>query len=153
MPLNPAIKTTVDYSPKVKLAGRLAVGCNAFTMFGILLVDYQSGGHGEMGSFYLANTVWILLFSGWGLATGIGLLRAWRWARISTLIFSALLSALGVLAVVALMRMPAGDVSGWTLATLRTISVLTALIPTALGIWWLVFFNRKEVKAYFQAGQ
>ena len=153
MPLNPPVATTGACSAKVKLAGRLAVGCNAFTMFGILLFDYQSGGHGEMGSFYLANTVWILLFSGWGLATGIGLLRVWRWARISTLIFSGLLAALGVLAVVALLRMPAGDVSGWTLVMLRTISALTALIPTALGTWWLLFFNRKEVKAYFQAGQ
>jgi len=153
MRLNPAITTTVDCSAKVKLMGRLAVGCNAFVAFAVLLFDYQSGGHGEMGSFYRANMISILLFSGWGMTTGIGLLRAWRWARISTLIFSALLAALGILAVAALLRMPAGDVSGWTLVMLRTISALMALIPTALGTWWLLFFNRKEVKAYFQAGQ
>ncbi len=153
MRLNPAITTTVDCSAKVKLTGRLAVGANAFVAFAVLLFDYQSGGHGEMGSFYRANMISILLFSGWGLATGIGLLRGWRWARISTLIFSALLAALGILAVVAFLRMPGGDVSGWTLVILRTISTLLSLIPTALGTWWLVFFNRKEVKAYFQAGQ
>jgi len=95
MSLNPSMNGNVDYAPKIKVTGRLAIGCNAFAMFGVLLFDYQSGGHGEMGSFYHENLVWILLFSGWGLATGIGLLRAWRWARISTLIFSGLLVALG----------------------------------------------------------
>jgi len=143
----------VDFAAKITITGRLAVGCNAFAMFGVLLFDYQSGGHGEMGSFYHENLVWILLFSGWGLATGIGLLRAWRWARISTLIFSGLLVALGVLAVVALLRMPAGDISGWQLLMLRAVAVLFFLSPAALGIWWLVFFNRKQVKAYFQAGR
>jgi len=153
MRLDPPITVTVDCSAKVKVTGRLAIAANAFAAFAVLLFDYQSGGHGEMGSFYRANMVSILLFSGWGLATGIGLLRAWRWARISILIFSGLLAALGILAVVALLRMPAGDVSGWTLAILRTISTLLSLLPTALGAWWLVFFSRKEVKAYFQAGQ
>ena len=153
MSLSPPIATTPDCSAKVKLTGRLAIGCNAFTMFGILLFDYQSGGHGEMGSFYRANMLWILLLSGWGVATGIGLLRAWRWARISTLIFSALLAALGVLAVVALLRMPAGDVSGWQLLMLRAVAVFFFLSPAAVGTWWLVFFNRKEVRAYFRAAR
>jgi hypothetical protein len=152
MGLSPPIDTTLDCSTKVKLMGRLAVACNAFTVFGILLVDYQSGGHGEMGSFYRANMVWILLFSSWGLATGIGLLRAWRWARISALIFSGLLVALGVLAVVALLRMPAGDVSGWQLLMLRAFAVLFFLSPAAVGTWWLLFFNRQDVKAYFSSG-
>ena len=143
----------VDYAAKIKVTGCLAMGCNAFAMFGVLLFDYQSGGHGEMGSFYHENLIWILLFSGWGLATGIGLLRAWRWARTSTLIFSGLLVALGVLAVVALLRMPAGDVSGWQLLMLRAVAVLFFLSPAALGTWWLVFFNRKQVKAYFQTGR
>jgi hypothetical protein len=80
-------------------------------------------------------------------------LRAWRWARISTLIFSGLLAALGILAVVALLRTPAGDVSGWQLLMLRAVAALFFLSPAALGTWWLVFFNRKQVKAYFQTGR
>jgi len=102
-----------------------------------------------MGRFYHDNMVWTLSFSGWGLATGIGLLRALRWACISTLIFSGLLAVLGI---VVFLLMPGGDVSGWTLILLRTASTLLFLIPIAVGLRWLFFFSRKEVKAYFQTG-
>ncbi|HEY6373128.1 MAG TPA: hypothetical protein VIX37_21310 [Candidatus Sulfotelmatobacter sp.] len=72
-----------------------------------LVFDYQSGGHGEMGRFYRANLPWILMFSGWGVATGIGLRRAWRGARISTLIVSGILAAGDLLVIAALLRVPA----------------------------------------------
>jgi len=84
---------TVDYFGKVRRTGYLAIICNAFVVFAIFSFESQSGGHGEMGRFYHDNMVWTLLFSCWGLATGIGLLRAWRWARVSTLAFSGLLIA------------------------------------------------------------
>jgi hypothetical protein len=140
------MKNTVDCSEKIKLTGHLAVACNAFAAFGILVFDFQSGGHGEMGSFYHSIIGWVLLFAGWGVATGIGLLRAWRWARISTLIFSGLLAAafsiLGVMIFLHSLRdgLSAGD-----------LTILLFLIPIAIGVWWLVFFTRKDVKAYFQA--
>lgn len=105
-----------------------------------------------MGSFYHAIGGWILLFAGWGLATGIGLLRAWRWARFSTLVFSGLLAAFGILAVVAFLRnflMHGNGVSGWELM----IWTLLFLVPVALGVRWLIFFTRKDVRAYFQAGR
>lgn len=103
-----------------------------------------------MGSFYHDNMVWTLLFACWGLATGIGLLRAWRWARISTLIFSGLLAAFGILGIVAFLLTPGEGVSGWTLMILSTASTLLFVIPIAVGLRWLLFFTRKEVKAYFQ---
>jgi hypothetical protein len=151
MPLNPPINTSVDCAAKVKGLGAFAVVANGFTLFAVLMFDYQSGGHGEMGSFYHENMLWILLFTGWGLATGVGLLRAWRWARISTLIFSGLLAALGILAAVAFLRTPGSDLSGWQLLLSMAVVTLLFLSPTAVGIWLLRLFTRKEVKAYFQA--
>ena len=151
MRFNPATKATVDYFGKVKRTGYLAIIFNAFAVFGIFSFEAQTGGHGEIGRFYHDNMVWTLLFSGWGLATGIGLLRAWRWARISALIFGGLLSVFGVFGIVALLLMPAGDISGWTLMILRTGSTLLFVIPVAIGLRWLIFFRRNEVKAYFQA--
>ena len=145
------MKTAVDYFGKVKRTGWLAIICNVFAVFAIYLMESQSGGHGEMGSFYHDNMAWTLLFSAWGLATGIGLVRAWRWTRISTLIFSGFLVACGIFGIVAFLLMPGGDVSGWTLVIFRAASTLLFLIPIAVGIRWLFFFNRKEVKAYFQA--
>jgi hypothetical protein len=146
------MKATVDYFGKVRRTGYLAIICNAFAVFAIFSFESQSGGHGEMGRFYHDNMAWTLLFSGWGLATGIGLLRAWRWARVSALIFSGLLAAFGILGIVIFVLMPGGDVSGRTLILLRTASTLPLLIPIAVGLRWLFFFNRKEVKAYFQTG-
>ena len=106
-----------------------------------------------MANFYADSMVWTFPVAGWGLATGIGLLRAWRWARISTLIFSAPLAAFGVLETVASLRMP-GDVDTprWELIMFKTGLTLLDLIPIAAGIAWLVFFTRKDVKAYFHAG-
>jgi len=78
-------------------------------------------------------------------------LRAWRWARISTLIFSGLLAASGILAVVAFLRTSGSDLSGWQLMLSRAVVILLFLSPTAVGTLLLVLFTRKEVKAYFQA--
>jgi len=153
MPLNAPVKPSVDCAAKVKGSGSFAVAVNGFALFAVLLFDFQSGGHGEMGSFYHDNMLWILLFTGWGLATGVGLLRAWRWARISTLIFSGLLAALGILAVVAFLRAPGSDLSGWQFLLSKAFVTLFFLSPTAVGIWLLRLFTRKEVEAYFQAAR
>ncbi len=150
---NLAITSAVACSSKVKTIGQLTILCNGFALFGILMFDYQSGGHGEMGSFYRGILPETLLFAGWGLATGIGLRRGWSWARISTLIFSGLLAACGILAILAYLGMPAGDVSARELIVLRIVSTLQFLIPVGVGAKWLIFFNRKEVKAYFHASR
>lgn len=149
---NFVIKGTVDYAGKVKSTGLLALSVNAFAMFAILLFDYQSGGHGEMGSFYHGILPGVLFFGVWGAATGIGLLRAWRWARISTLVFFTLLAASSVLAVILLLRAPGGGTSDWTTMMARVVFSLLILIPITVGaIWGLILFTRAEVKGYFHA--
>ena len=138
---------------RVKVTGVLALTCNAFAVFVLLATEFQSGGHGEMGSFYHYTMVWTLPFAAWGIATGIGLLRAWRWARISTLIFSGLLVAFGVWGAVASLRAPGGvGTTRGELMILKTVLTLLSLIPTAAGLAWLVFFTRNDVRAYFSSG-
>jgi hypothetical protein len=136
-------------SGRVRSVGWLAVIANSFAALGLLMFDYQSGGHGEMGSFYHSNMIWFLVFAAWGFGTGIGLLRAWRWARISTLIFSGLLAAFSILGVVAFLRMPAGNISGSMALAVRILPTLLFVIPIMIGYRWLVFFSRTEVKVYF----
>ncbi len=68
------------------------------------------------------------------------------------MIFSGLLAALGILEVVVWLLMPGGGISGGKLMIFRTATTLLFIIPTAVGLWWLVFFTRKDLKAYFQAG-
>ena len=151
--MRPNLPTNSRIDGGVKVTGILAITCNAFFVFGFFAMEFQSGGHGEIANFYANSVVWTFPLAGWGIATGIGLLRAWRWARISTLIFSGLLAAFGVLEAVASLRMPAGvDTPRWEFIMFKTFLVLLDLIPIAAGIAWLVFFTRKDVKAYFQAG-
>ena len=76
-------------------------------------------------------------------------MRAWRWARISTLIFSGLLAAFGIVGLVALLRMPAGNISGGMVLASIILPTLLFVIPIVIGYRWLVFFSRTEVKAYF----
>jgi hypothetical protein len=151
--MGPNLPTNSTIDGKVKVTGIVAITCNALFVFGFFAFEFQSRGHGEMANFFANSMVWTFPFAGWGIVTGIGLLRVWRWARISTLIFSGLLAAFGVAEAVASLLMP-GDVDTprWELIMFKTFLILLDLIPIAAGIAWLVFFTRKDVKAYFQAG-
>src|SRR6267143_2628796 len=42
--------------------------------------------------------------------------------------------------------MPGGGISGGKLMIFRTATTLLFIIPTAVGLWWLVFFTRKDLK-------
>ena len=147
---NPVMLPIGGCSATAKAVGRLAIVGGALAVLGVLMVDCQLGGHGEMGSFYYANTLWFLGFGGWGIGTGIGLLRAWRWARISALILGGMFAAVGSFGVVAFLTMPAGNLSGGMLLAARLLPTLFCLIPTSIGCCCLVFFSRKDVKAYFE---
>src|SRR5215472_12131619 len=122
---------------RVRSVGWLAVVGNSFAALGLLMFDYQSGGHGEMGSFYHSNMIWFLGFAAWGCGTGIGLLRAWRWARVSALIFSGLLVAFGILGMVAFRRISSGMEF-----VAKILPILLFVIPIVVGYRWLVFFSR-----------
>jgi len=105
-----------------------------------------------MGSFYHDNMVWTLRGLGpsyrnrTGCEHGAGPVSP-------RVIFSGLLAALGILEVVVWLLMPGGGISGGKLMIFRTATTLLFIIPTAVGLWWLVFFTRKDLKAYFQAGR
>jgi len=97
----------------------------------------------------------------WGIFTGIGLLRLKNWARISIIVFSALLIVFGVFgvmsslifAVMPMPNMPNDDVGQSVMTVVRIVMVAFALAQVGVGIWWLVFFNRAKVKAQFVSPQ
>src|SRR2546428_7108485 len=62
---------------------------------------------GEFGHFGYAFSRVTVCFGVWGLATGIGLWRKWRWARISMLVFGGILVTRGAL-LPAVMMLPVG---------------------------------------------
>lgn len=106
---------------------------------------------GEMGHFDHAVTLVMVPLSVWGVATGFGLKRAWRWAWISMLVFGGLLAIIGTLLAVPFLRMPGRGGVWWNVLAIRMVGVLLFLVSAAIGGRWFVFFMRDNVRAYFNA--
>jgi hypothetical protein len=98
----------------------------------------------------------------WGITTSVGLFRLRRWARFSTLIIGGLLVFFGVpgmliMIVMAVISLPAP--SGIDPAQAHTMQIVSRIafagmtfiyaLVSGIGIWWLVYFNRKTVRESF----
>lgn len=97
------------------------------------------------------------LFAAWGIASGIGLLNLREWARISMLVFSALLLfvALPGMLLFLFVRLPIPENSPNPAMTQHALSIARfglvgfyALVA-ALGAAWLYYFMRPAVKNQF----
>jgi hypothetical protein len=81
---------TCRTSQRVKIIGGVVIVLSALTMIGELGIALQALGllgpkptmH-EMSAFTYGSAPGFVLYGALGIATGIGLLRAWRWARVS----------------------------------------------------------------------
>jgi hypothetical protein len=94
----------------------------------------------------------------WGAVSAIGLLRLRNWARICFAVFGGilcLLSGFGLLGSLAAMwflpqTLPAGNNVPPGLITGMFVAFgAIALLCVALGIWWIIYFNRQKVTAHF----
>jgi hypothetical protein len=100
----------------------------------------------------------MICLSLFGIATGIGLIYLRKWARISILIWGGLSVFFGVIGIPLAFLMPfsrtpnAPDLPAEGMPFFRGILLVIYAIPLLIGIWWLILFNRKSVKAQF-AGQ
>jgi hypothetical protein len=119
-----------------------------------------------MASFDLVLCALFVVLAGWGVATMAGLFGMRRWARISVLIIGGALGVMGVISlatsVLMMVAFPTPQVAGvdpsqaqlaksMLKVVFSLIAVFYALV-TALGITWLVYFNRKPVKDAFAGG-
>ena len=106
-----------------------------------------------------------LLIAAWAIFTIVGLLRLRSWARYSILIIGSLLAFFGIASAGMLALLPAIMAQTATQTAAQT-SLQTPLPPhlmqgllltlglfytaiASVGVWWLVYFNRRSVKAYF----
>ncbi len=106
---------------------------------------------GIMAAFYLG-------FAIWGIVSGVGLLRLRNWARLCFAVFGSILSfgsLCGVFGVVIsawmlpqLPQMQANVPSG-LIRTILAVFGFIALLSATLGIWWVIYFNRADVKTRF----
>lgn len=93
-----------------------------------------------------------LFLSAWGIATAVGIFRRRPWSRISILVFAAILAFFGTVSPLILLAMPVPETPGVDPDKMAMIFRFVGafyLALGALGIWWLILFNRKITKSYF----
>jgi len=95
-----------------------------------------------------------LLLAAWGISTGVGLLRLSQWARISTIVFSALLVLTSGFSALTSLMLPSVVSSASTIdpSVAGSIRLFMGAFWSGIlgvGIWWLIFLSRASVKAQF----
>jgi hypothetical protein len=102
----------------------------------------------------LFDVILDLGFVGWGVASAVGLLQLREWARISMVVFSAIMIffCLIPMAIMPFVPIPQSDAVPANLTLLiRTFIIVFYGIFVALGIFWIYFFNKRSVKAQFKS--
>jgi hypothetical protein len=125
----------------------------AFSIVPITQVQLQVG-----KSFMVFVAVLTIGAGALGLCSGIGILNLRRWARMSILVFSALLlvGCLPAALLMAVMPFPAPPTSAGdpemmarVLAGTRIFIVMFYGLLAVLGGWWLYFFSKRSTKDQF----
>lgn len=148
---SPQPKAASDCSEKVKEMGRVVTPvCAIMLLFSIIGYRQTIPAMGELGHFMHDSCEVLLFFALWGLPTGIGLTRAWRWTRISMLLFAVPLGVSGILSAGIFLFHPVVPMPLWEQIVFRTIFVSLCAIPGVAGVRLSLYFMRADVKAYFR---
>jgi hypothetical protein len=143
----------MDVSVKIKQIGRTVIGASLLVLFMMLVGLVQMyPGHGEIGNFTYAAAFFVVPIGLWGVVTGIGLMRAWRWSRISMLIFGGLLTFVCAVPALGFLLTSTGGFNLWEAAGMRILGFVF-LIPSALVVKWYWYFVGEEARGYFRLGQ
>ena len=143
-----------DVPRQIKDQGQLVIILSAIALFGnVMMYSNTSPPMGELGHFTNAFSLLMVPLSVLGLATGIGLRRAWSWARLSMLVFGCILAIMGTLLAVPLLLMPSGGGVWWTVSVLKVSGALMFLVPAVAGVRWFRFFTQDRVRAYFHVSR
>src|ERR1700680_4459814 len=112
----------------------------------------------NLGYILVIEVVVTFAFGGWGLASGIGLLKTKEWARISTLVYATILVFISlplavIMAIIPLPNTPGANDPNPPFNIMLVVRVGMSLVYAmfaALGGYWLYFFNTQKVKAQFR---
>jgi hypothetical protein len=142
------------------LSGALLVVGFLIAFLGTLLIKLP-GASSELPpsvrTFGLATQGFVICLSLFGVATGIGLICLRKWARISILIWGGFCAFFGVIGIPIALLIPfsptpnAPNLPPDSMQAVRWILLAVYSVPLLIGIWWLILFNRKSVKAQFAA--
>jgi hypothetical protein len=147
----------VTFSAVFVLMGSVASLCLA-TLFALFLMLTPQGKQMPAPARTFV-AVWILFWvaaDGWGIATGVGLLRLREWARISMLVFSVILLLFSLPSALVFALMPMAHVTNLPnnvalppSAIFITLSAFWGFFAV-LGAGWIYFFNRRSVRDEFR---
>jgi hypothetical protein len=139
------------------LGAALGLLSTALMVFGAVLVAHDP--KQQVPGFWFGMFMAISVFgvpSVWALLNGIGLLRLREWARISTLIFGGLLVVFCGLPALLLAFIPfpvpvnaPSNLNPQVLTAIRLSICAVYGCLAAIGVWWLVMFNRASIRAQF----
>lgn len=143
-------------SAAVALAGSAAILVVSGSIAALLLLSpVRNSGPFPPNLIKAGGCVMAALFGGaavWGICAGVGVFRRRNWARISMVIFGAALAffgGMGALAM-ALVPFPMDAAADQRVAAIARASMVGLyLILAAVGVWWLIVFNRQSAKRYF----
>jgi len=101
-----------------------------------------------------------MVIGAWGIVTGTGLFRLWRWARISALIFGGLSAYVGFVLppMILFFQIPAPLDIREQMTTeavteiameMKIVSVIVFLLCGAIGFWWAYLFSSSSIKELF----
>ncbi len=137
------------------LGSCLAVlGCG-FVLLGITMLP-SSTAEGNLPASIKLMTVAVMLFflalSVFGIITGAGILRLKNWARVTAVIWAGITTCFGSLSLLFTMFVPIPAPSGsqpLPHLLLKGLLFVFYAIPVGISIWWLVLFNKREIRAQF----
>ncbi len=142
------------------LAGLFVLLCCSLAFFGTLLNTLPANpveAQPFVRSAMLATLGFMMCLAIFGIATGIGLILLRNWARISALIWGGLCVFFGAVGIPMAFFIPlvppesVPNLSADGMQAVRWILLFFYGLPLIVGIWWLILFNRKTVKAQFAA--
>jgi len=152
-------------STGITVSGIVILTGSAFTLFmgammvlaSVILMKSSSAANVRAisGVVMVVEAVMFFGFGGWGVASGIGLLKRKQWARISTLVYAGILVffSLPPAIIFAVFPMPHPNdpnLPSYFMTAMRVGMVLFYVALAALGGFWLYFFNRQHVKEQFR---
>jgi hypothetical protein len=105
----------------------------------------------------LVVAVFYVTLATWAILTGIGILRLRSWARYSILIIGGLIAAfslVGGIGVVASRTMLPNQSAQFNadpriFSFVSFVVIAFYLIVAAVGVWWLIYFNRRSIRELF----
>lgn len=139
------------------LGGALCAGMNALLVFAFTATQGVQAPPGADPRLIRFALFFVVAFFGalalWQWATAAGLWRLKPWGRVSLLIFSGFLVTFQGMGLLMLPFLPfdqAAPAGRSEIAFfLRIFLLVFYAVPLAVGIWWLIYFNRARGKALF----